>query len=83
MTPVPTPSGSVFLVNGLLLPRPPCWQVAVALASRPIRRNTGSRKPSVPGRVHSVPKSCGSQSATALPRSNPFLTRGTVESPAK
>ena len=44
----------------------------------------GARKPSVPGRVHSVLESCGSQAALgALPGSNPFLTHGTVESPAK
>ena len=30
---VPTPSGSVFLVIGLLLPQPPCCQAAVALTS--------------------------------------------------
>jgi len=43
----------------------------------------GSRKLSVPGRVHSIPKSCGSQPASAPSGSNPFLTRDTVESPAK
>ena len=43
----------------------------------------GSRKLSVPGRVHSIPKSCGSQAALTLAGSNPFLTHGTVESPAK
>ena len=47
------------------------------------RFSPGSRKPSVPGRVHSVPESCGSQAAFALPGSNPLLTHGTVESPAK
>ena len=43
----------------------------------------GTRKLSVPGRVHSVSKSCGSSEAWPLPESNPLLTRGTVESPAK
>ena len=43
----------------------------------------GSRKPSVPGRVHSVLKSYGSQAAAKRQRSNPWLTHGTVESPAK
>jgi len=80
---VPTPFGSVFLVTGLL-PRPlPFWPAAVALASRPILVTPGSRKLSVPGRVHSVPESCGSQVAWGRPGSNPFLTHDTVESPAK
>ena len=43
----------------------------------------GSRKPSVPGRVHSIPKSYGSQVAVGRPGSNPLLTHDTVESPAK
>lgn len=43
----------------------------------------GTRKPSVPGRVHSMAKSGGSQEAGRPPKSNPWLTRGTVESPAK
>jgi hypothetical protein len=43
----------------------------------------GTRKLSVPGRVHSVPKSSGSPKAGLLPESNPFVIRGTVESPAK
>ena len=47
------------------------------------RRVPGSRKLSVPGRVHSVPKSCGSQAALCAPGSNPLLTHDTVESPAK
>jgi len=34
----------------------------------------------VPGRVHSMPKSCGSQQALLPAQSNPLLTRGTVES---
>jgi len=44
---------------------------------------SGTRKLSVPGRVHSVSKSCGYQEAFLPPKSNPFLTHGTVESPAK
>jgi hypothetical protein len=40
----------------------------------------GSRKRSVPGRVHSAPERCGSQ-APFWPRSNPLLTHGAVESP--
>jgi hypothetical protein len=43
----------------------------------------GSRKRSVPGPVHSIPESCGSQAAVGLPGSNPLLTQGTVESPEK
>jgi hypothetical protein len=43
----------------------------------------GTRKRSVPGRVHSIPKSGGSPEASLLPEANPLLTRGTVESPAK
>src|SRR5690242_14399521 len=43
----------------------------------------GTRKPSVPGRVHSEPKSCGCRRAAAPADSNPLLTHGTVESPAK
>ena len=43
----------------------------------------GSRKLSVPGRVHSAPKSCRFPPASAPSGSNPFLTHGTVESPAK
>jgi hypothetical protein len=43
----------------------------------------GTRKLSVPGRVHSVSKSCGSQETFPPPESNPYVTRGTVESPAK
>jgi len=42
----------------------------------------GTRKRSVPGRVHSIPKSSGFPEARP-PGANPFLTRGTVESPAK
>jgi hypothetical protein len=41
---VPTPSGSVFLVTSLLLLRPPSWQAAVALASRPIPACSGIQK---------------------------------------
>jgi hypothetical protein len=48
------------------------------------RHVPGSRKPSVPDRVHSVPESYGSQTALcALPGSNPCVTHGTVESPGK
>ena len=41
---VPTPSGSVFLVTGLLHLRPRSWQAAVALASRPIPAYSGIQK---------------------------------------
>src|SRR4051794_38001751 len=81
----------------LLLELPParfCWSTlplprALALASACVHprcahpTSGGTRKLSVPGRVHSVPESCGSQAALRLPRSNPFVTRDTVESPAK
>jgi hypothetical protein len=44
----------------------------------------GTRKPSVPVRVHSVRESFGfADSRCQAPASNPFLTRDTVESPAK
>jgi hypothetical protein len=47
-------------------------------------RFSESRKHSVPVRVHSIPKSSGSAAPVARPPpSNPFLTHGTVESPAK
>ena len=57
-------------------------------ALRPSRlrpsRFCGTRKRSVPVRVHSVGKNFGfTGRACALPASNPFLTHGTVESPAK
>src|SRR5581483_7783196 len=51
--------------------------------SAPIPPSGGTRKPSVPGRVHSVSKSCGCPESSRFPGSNPFLTRDTVESPAK
>ena len=82
IAPGPAPSGSVFLGH-LLWPHgsilsslwvhPPCARPATG----------GPRKLSVPGRVHSKPKSSGSQEAGKPPGSNPFLTRDTVESPAK
>ena len=47
-------------------------------------RHCGTRKRSVPVRVHSVRKSSGfAGSCCQAPVSNPFLTHGTVESPAK
>jgi hypothetical protein len=47
-------------------------------------RFSGTRKRSVPVRVHSVYKSFGFVvSCHQVPTSNPFLTHGTVESPAK
>jgi hypothetical protein len=47
-------------------------------------RFSGTRKRSVPVRVHSVYKSFGFVVACyQVPTSNPFLTHGTVESPAK
>src|SRR5439155_15429336 len=53
------------------------------LPLRPTRLGE-SRKRSVPLRVHSHSKSFGSSSPVArLTASNPFLTHGTVESPAK
>ena len=80
----PTPSGSVFLVHCLFITATPLLasRSDTGLAPNP-GSPRGSRKRSVPGRVHSIPKSCGSQTAAALPRSNPLLTHGTVESPAK
>jgi len=78
----PAPSGS-FSWSTVLLPH------VLVLASACVHQlcahpaTGGTRKLSVPGRVHSIPKSCGSQEAFLPPGSNPFLTRGTVESPAK
>jgi hypothetical protein len=81
---VPTPSGSVVLVTSLLLLRPLVGKSQSHWSRAQSRLTPGSRKPSVPGRVHSVPESCGSQAALgALPGSNPLLTHGTVESPTK
>ena len=47
------------------------------------RRVPESRKLSVPGRVHSAPKRCGSRAALCAPGSNPLLTHDTFESPVK
>jgi hypothetical protein len=64
------------------LPTPGCRAIHFSRL-RP-SRFSGTRKRSVPVRVHSVPKSFGFTShACAWPASNPFLTHGTVESPAK
>src|SRR5258706_652290 len=64
------------------LPAPGCRAIHFSRL-RP-SRFSGTRKRSVPVRVHSVPKSFGFTShACAWPASNPFLTHGTVESPAK
>jgi hypothetical protein len=47
-------------------------------------RSSGTRKRSVPVRVHSVDKSGGfAGSCRQAQAANPFLTHGTVESPAK
>jgi hypothetical protein len=59
------------------------WQARAGTHSCAHPAIGGTRKLSVPGRVHSVPKSCGFSETRALPESNPFVTRGTVESPAK
>jgi hypothetical protein len=71
MTPGPDSLRLGFLGHRSFTPAAPCWQAAVALASRPIRRNTGSRKPSVPGRVHSIPESCGSPGSDCAPKVQP------------
>jgi len=73
-----------FSWSTVLLPHAPVFASAYVhqLCAHPPRvRRT--RKLSVPGRVHSISKSCGSQEPSLVPESNPFLTRGTVESPAK
>ena len=79
----PAPSGSVFLGQPFYYHTRWFWQARGVhqLCAHPA--TGGTRKLSVPGRVHSIPKSCGSQEAFLPPGSNPFLTRGTVESPAK
>jgi hypothetical protein len=59
------------------------WQARAGTRSGAHPATSGTRKLSVPGRVHSVPKSCGFSEAWWLPEFNPFVTRGTVESPAK
>ena len=57
--------------------------VFLAIDLRP-SRFSGTRKPSVPVRVHSVRESFGfTDSRCQAPASNPLLTRDTVESPAK
>jgi hypothetical protein len=72
-----------FSWSAVLLPQAPA--LASACVHRPCAHPAtgGTRKRSVPGRVHSVSKSCGSRSAPARWGANPFLTHGTVESPAK
>ena len=82
------PPGSLrlgFVGQPFFYPRVPA--LASARVHHPCAHPTlgGTRKPSVPGRVHSVPERCGSQAAASLllPGSNPLLTRDTVASPAK
>jgi len=81
IAPGPAPSGSVFLVNRSTTRRVAFGKRVHQSCAHPA--TSGTRKLSVPGRVHSIPKSCGSLEALSLPGANPFLTRGTVESPAK
>ena len=84
MLQVPTPSGSVFWSPVFYSCGPLVGKSQSHWPRAQSRLTPGSRKPSVPGRVHSVPESCGSQAARgALPGSNPLLTHGTVESPTK
>ena len=71
-----------FSWSAVLLPHAPVL-ASVCVHQRCAHPATGgTRKCSVPGRVHSVPKSSGSREARP-PGANPFLTHGTVESPAK
>ena len=72
-----------FSWSAVLLPQAPA--LASACVHRPCAHPAtgGTRKRSVPGRVHSVSKSCGSRCAAARCGANPLLTHGTVESPAK
>jgi hypothetical protein len=57
-----------------------CFSIRAA----PNPDSSGSRKRSVPVRVHSVRKNSGFTGPGCLaPASNPLLTHGTVESPAK
>jgi len=51
----PAPSGSVFLVHRSFTPAAPNWQAAVRTGLAPNPGNPGSRKRSVPVRVHSIP----------------------------
>lgn len=81
MTPGPAPSGSVFLVNRSITRRVAFGKRLHQSCAHPA--TGGTRKLSVPGHVHSVPKSCAFLETFGLPGANPFLTRGTVGSSAK
>jgi hypothetical protein len=71
-----------FSWSAVLLPHAPVL-ASVCVHQRCAHPATGgTRKRSVPGRVHSIPKSGGFPEAPP-PGANPFLTHGTVESPAK
>src|SRR5438876_5110779 len=60
-----------------------CFGLSCDQPERP-SRFCGTRKRSVPVRVHSVSKSSGFTDASCpAPASNPLLTHGTVQSPAK
>src|SRR5258707_7328 len=78
------PSGPFFLVNRSSNPNALGFRKRIGSHHRGAHPAPGgTRKLSVPVRVHSIQKSYGSRKASLLLESNPFLTRGTVESPAK
>jgi hypothetical protein len=80
MVPALAPSGSVSW-STVLLPHAPILASACVHQFCAHPACGGTRKLSVPGRVHSVLKE--SWFVNSQLTSNPFLTRGTVESPLK
>ena len=77
-----TPSGPFFVGSFSLFQKESQDKPLAQQGSAPNPGIPGSRKLSVPGRVHSILESYGSPQASLL-GSNPFLTHGTVESSAK
>ena len=78
----PAPSGSVFLVNRSITTRARFGKRVRSPALRPSRHRRDQKTFSAGPRSFNskelwFPEACG------LQESNPFLTRGTVESPAK
>ncbi len=78
-------SGSFsILIMCMLCSHPPLWFRPCAVDHARPSRFSGTRKRSVPVRVHSVYKNVGfAHSRCQAQVSNPFVTRGTVESPIK
>jgi hypothetical protein len=74
------PPARFFLVNCSITTRVRFGKRVRSPTLRPSPDSRGTRKLSVPGRVHSVPERFGCRGDRS---SNPLLTRDTVESPAK